>query len=133
MRATIILCDWAEAVGGKLYMQGGGWDRILADTPAMLAVAVVIRVEYNETNVRRHAVLSLVTQDGEPFPAENPLQFDLDFEAGRPPGMQVGQIQTLSFAGKIGGVTLPAGGYRFQLDIDNFRSDDVPFQAVAAL
>jgi hypothetical protein len=133
MRATIMLSDWAESVNGKLYMQGGAWDRIVANTPASFAVSVVVRVEYNETNVRRHAVLALVDEDGSPFPAEAPVRFELDFEVGRPPGMQVGQVQTVNFAGKIGGLIFPPGGYRFQFDVESHRQDDVPFQAVPSL
>lgn len=105
----------------------------MANTPASFAVAVVVRIEYNETNVRRHAVLALVDEDGHPFPAESPVRFELDFEAGRPPGMQIGQVQTLNFAGKIAGLPFPPGGYRFQFDIDQHRQDDVPFQAVPSL
>lgn len=134
MRATIMLCDWAETVNGKLYMQGGAWDRILANTPASFAVTVVIRIDYNETNMLKHAVLSLTTEDGRPFPDSGaPVSFDFTFEAGRPPGMQVGQVQTASFAGKIAGIVLPPGGYRFQFDIEGHKQDDVPFQAVPAL
>ena len=133
MRATIVLCDWAESVNGKLYLQGGAWDRILANTSAAFAVVVVVRIDYNETNMRRHAVLALVDEDGQPFPAESPVRYELDFEAGRPPGMQVGQIQTINFAGKIIGLAFPPGGYRFQFDIEGHRQDDIPFQAVPTL
>src|SRR5688572_3413309 len=101
MRSTLVLCDWAEAVAGKLYMQGGGWNKVLADTPASFAIAVLIRVEYNETNLKKHAVLALVDEDGAAFPAEDPIQVEFDFEVGRPPGMKPGQDQTLTFAAKI--------------------------------
>lgn len=128
-----MLSDWAESLNGKLYMQGGAWDRIMANTPASFAVSVVVRIEYNETNVSRHAVLALVDEDGRPFPTETPVRFELDFEVGRPPGMQVGQVQTVNFAGKIVGLVFPPGGYRFQFDVGAHRQDDVPFQAVPSL
>lgn len=134
MRATIMLSDWAEAVGGKLYMQGAGWDRILADTPASFAVVVAVRIGYDETNVRNQAKLSLTTEDGEPFPQDKPVVFDFEFEAGRPDGMVPGQVQSTGFAGKVTGLTLPRGGYRFQFIIgDGDILDEVPFQAVDAL
>lgn len=134
MRSTVILCDWAEAVQGKLYLQGGGWTSILGNQPVAFAVAVIIRVDYTETNSPRHAVLALVNEDGQPFPSpEEPVVFEFDFEVGRPPGMKPGQNQIVNFAAKLVGLVFPLGGYEFQLHIGEHRQDVVPFTAIPAL
>jgi hypothetical protein len=139
MRSTIILCDWAESIQGKLYVQGGGWNKLLSDTPGQFAVAVICRIEYNETNTPYHAVLALVDEDGQPFPPLNPeagqapARFEIDFEVGRPPGMRPGQTQVFSFTGKLGGFVFPPGGYRFELDISGHRQDAAEFQAAPNL
>jgi hypothetical protein len=137
MRSTIILCDWAESIQGKLYMQGGGWNKVLANTPAGFAVAILFRFEYTETNTPFHAVLSLVDEDGHPFPpavaGQNPVKFEIDIELGRPPGMKPGHTQVVPFAGRLGGFKFPRGSYRFELDIGQHRQDAAEFQAVASL
>jgi len=37
---TVMLCDYAEAVQGKLYIAGGGWSELRGNGPADLALAV---------------------------------------------------------------------------------------------
>ncbi len=96
----LILADKAEAIGGKLYLMGGGFDRVrLATIPgaAQFDVAVGILVGYNETNLK-HA-FELRCED-----PDNNLVFDAPqgaIEVGRPPGMTPGSEQRalLVFAG----------------------------------
>jgi hypothetical protein len=38
MEASLILCDYADAVNGKLYLSGGGWTTLVADQPASVAL-----------------------------------------------------------------------------------------------
>ena len=39
MKITLLLCDHAQEVGGKLYVLGGGWS-IYRGTPVTMALAV---------------------------------------------------------------------------------------------
>jgi hypothetical protein len=136
MRATIALCDWAEVIQGKLYLQGGGWNKILANAQQQVAVAVLFRIEYLETNSPVHAVLALDDEDGgavAPPGTTGPIKFDFNFEVGRPPGMRPGETQTIPFAGKVGGLILPPGGFRWELDVNDHRQDAIEFRAVTSL
>ena len=42
---TLLLCDFAEAVNGKLYVMGGGWNVLFAPgQPVTMSVAAVVAV-----------------------------------------------------------------------------------------
>ena len=129
MRGTVLLCDWAEVVGGKLYAQGIGWINITATRPVQFAAGCLIRVPYDETNKKHSATVKLMTDDGQGFPSEQPVIGSFEFELGRPPGMKHGEEQTVPFAVKLAGITLAPGGYRFELYIDNEPTDIVSFTA----
>jgi hypothetical protein len=88
----VLLADRAESIGGKLYVMGGGFDRVgLGQIPgaANFDVAVSVLVGYNETNVPIAFELRCEDPDGQPvFP---PMQGSI--EVGRPPGMAAGSQQ----------------------------------------
>ncbi len=89
MKAQLVLCDWAEVVGGKLYLQGGGWATIAAAAATQTAVAVLIDIPYTQTNRQHDGVMALYNQDNQPYPPQQPFRIEFQLEAGRPPGMLV--------------------------------------------
>jgi len=127
LSGSLLLCDWAEAIGGKLYAQGIGWVNTIADRPIQFAVACLIRVPYDETNKKHAAEITLVTDDGHPYPEPDAVATGFEFELGRPPGMRHGEEQTVPFAVRLGFQGLAAGGYRFELRIDQELADTVSF------
>ena len=118
MDATVLLCDWAEAIQGKLYAQGIGWRRIKANTPGAIAVGILIGVPYDQTNSPHTAQVKLLTEDGQPWPTEQGAEFGFKFEVGRPPGMKKGEEQSVVFAAQLQGIQFDAGSYSFHLLID---------------
>ena len=63
----LILADGAEVVNGKLYMLGGGWDRITVGNlpwPQHMAIAVAIRVPWMDTNRQTPIEIELTDGDG---------------------------------------------------------------------
>ncbi|MGI9020093.1 MAG: DUF6941 family protein [Solirubrobacterales bacterium] len=95
----MFLADKAEALNGKLYVMGGGWDRIFmpqlpGPLPIPISVAISILVPWNLTNRRFKFVLELTDADGNRV-ALTPEQdvFTVDFEVGRPPGLTPGTPQ----------------------------------------
>jgi hypothetical protein len=129
VKASLLLCDWAEVVQGKLFAQGMGWSIVVADEPIQMAIAVLIRVPYDQTNKNHKAEVRMRTEDGAPYPDEGGM-FQFEFEIGRPPGMKVGQEQNLPFAAKLAGIAFPTGGYLFEIEVDNVLLDTAPFTAV---
>jgi len=75
---TAMLADGAHQVGGKLYILGGQWDRLIvasfpAQHPAM-AVVLVLRVEYTEALRTTDLGIDL-TLDGQPCDIRATVQF----------------------------------------------------------
>ena len=64
----LILADAAEVVGGKLYMMGGGWSRIYAQSEEAferrIAVALSLTVPFNETFEPQSLEVEFVDGDG---------------------------------------------------------------------
>jgi hypothetical protein len=69
---TAMLADGAQQAGGKLYVLGGQWDRlVVSNFPAQhptMAVVLVIKVEYNEA-LDRHQLDVQLSLDGQPMDA----------------------------------------------------------------
>lgn len=92
--AFLILADHSEALNGKLYAMGGGWNTLrFPSLPREWAftVAFAVDVPWDETN-RRHR-LSLQLEDPDGGLLGDP--FAMEFEAGRPPGSIPGQDQRI--------------------------------------
>jgi Family of unknown function (DUF6941) len=90
----LLLADHSEAVNGKLYMTGGGWNVLrLPELPHEWGfhIALGIDVAWDETNRRHDLHLNLHDPDG----VELGEGFSAEFETGRPPGMPAGQEQRL--------------------------------------
>lgn len=118
MRATMLLCDAAQEVGGKLYIIGGGWSVRNVPGPVLMAVAIKVYVGWNEANEERPFVLRLVTQDGQPVDAgKGPVEVSGSMNIGRPAGVRPGSdldtAMAIMFSFELG-----AGAYRFEFEID---------------
>lgn len=130
-RAVLILCDWAEAINGKLYIQGAGFNQLLADAPIPLALAVLWSVPWDQTNTRQVMHLRLMTQDGSPVtdPAGEPLAIKGEFEVGRPPGAKHGDSFPVPLAIKLPPFPLPENDYRWELTVNGKYAAAVSFRA----
>ena len=93
----LILADAAEVNGGKLYLLGGGFDRINIASPLpqrrRMALAVSISVPWASTNERHRLTLDFVDEDG-----NKQANVEGEFEVGRPPGAKAGQTQRIQLA-----------------------------------
>jgi len=61
----MLLADSAQVSEGKLFVLGGGWSRI-GPGPTPSAVAIIIEVPWDQTNVTHRWRLELVDSDGRP-------------------------------------------------------------------
>ncbi|MGO8685460.1 MAG: DUF6941 family protein [Thermoleophilia bacterium] len=115
----ILVADSAQVVGGKLFVLGGGWDRLLVPEipgrPALpFAVAVGIVVPWDLTNRSYTFSLELADADGE-------IVDDLvkgEFEVGRPPGLRPGAAQRFQIAGPAGPEFPDEGRYVVQCRVN---------------
>lgn len=120
------MADRAEAVNGKLYMVGGGWDRMGMTSipgPADFDVAVGVLVGYNETNSPHKIDLVLEDEDNKPVLGPITAQFEL----GRPAGMKLGQTQRFQLVLR-GPFPLPKpGSFHWVVVLDGERKTRTQF------
>lgn len=130
MKVTMLLCDSAQAVNGKLYVLGGGWT-LTGPDPTPSALAILIDVPWDEANKEHRLKLALVTEDGRPVniltgPAgERPLEIGAAFEIGRPAGHRAGTPLSVVMAINIGPLPLPPNArYEWRCYVDDRTDDD---------
>jgi hypothetical protein len=133
----LILCDFAEIINGKLYMQGGGIDRVVADAPVQFCLALLLPIGWNETNRQHEIEISLETEDGQPFPpmvdddgTMGGLRFGGKLEVGRPPGSKAGTTFIARLAVRLPVIGFPEGGYVWKLDVNGVETERMPLVAV---
>ena len=128
----MLLCDAAQAVGGKLFVLGGGWSLIYQpDVPTPAALAVKVAVPWDRANEQLTIRAVLLTEDGEPVDlgAED-VQAEGQVEVGRPPGLKRGQPLDLVFVLNFGPMPYPAGGYVWELSINDEVGARTPFRVL---
>lgn len=131
----MLLCDWAEVLNGKLYMMGAGWTRVTVAQPLILAIAILIRVPWGQSNLKHQIHFEIATEDGQPFMQQTPagaapVRIDGAFEVGRPAGITPGSPLDVPIAFKAGPLMLHPGRFVCQLSIDGNLEKSVTFEAV---
>lgn len=128
----MVLCDFAEAVNGKLYIMGAGWEQLRANAPVPVAVALIVTVPWDQTNAQHELIMELADEDGHRVTLGSPPQEVVQrvtFEAGRPPGVRPGTAQNAPLALRFNALPLPLGGYSFIVRIDSAEKARVSFEA----
>jgi hypothetical protein len=81
----LIVADRAEVVSGKLYLMGGGFDRLRPPRfphTMVLGIAVGIRIPYRETDGDHRVAISIQHEQA------RLVGFEAKLTTGRPPGMR---------------------------------------------
>ena len=129
---TMLLCDFAQSVGGKLYIVGGGWSIIRkTEQPASMALAVKLAIPWSHANERHRVEAQLITDEGEPVEREGEaVRAEGNVEVGRPPGLRPGTPLDAAFVLNFQGLDLEPGGYVWELGVDGTVMARAPFQMV---
>lgn len=132
IEATMLLCDAAHAVGGKLYVLGGGWSLLAKVQPrANMSLAVKLSVPWSRANERIQIRAVLITDQGEEvMQGDEPVRAEGDLELGRPPGLRHGTPLDATFVLDFHGLELDVGGYVWELRIEGALAARIPFQVV---
>jgi hypothetical protein len=133
LEATMLLCDFAEEVGGKLYIMGGGWSRILkSGLPTPMSLAVKLSIPWDQAETLHKVTIRLVTVDGELVAKEGqPVRVMGEIGAGKPPGLRPGTPLDLPFAVRFEGISLDPGEYRWELEVDDEQIAAASFEVMA--
>jgi hypothetical protein len=132
MDLDVMLCDFAEVAGGKLFISGAGIDRMdlpsEASAPfvANFGIAGLVRVPWSATNSNHRLQFQFMTEDGRtpdlPPGADTGSQGiggEMQFNVGRPPQATSGQEQLVPIGFNFQGLPLMStGGYVVILSID---------------
>ena len=118
----MLLADAAQVAEGKLNVLGGGWSFI---GPEMVpfSLAILVQVDWSESNHPHNFTLELRDADGQPVllgdPAQ-PVRVEGALEVGRPPGHPAGTPLHVPMAIGFGPLPLPAGQrYVWTLTVDS--------------
>jgi len=131
LEVTLLLCDAADESNGKLYVLGGGWNQLVPDQSVNMALAVLLGVPWDQTNRKVQIAATLMTEDGQQVQVEGQdVGVTGEFEVGRPAGLKPGSNINVPLALKFNGITLPAGGYRWEVQIDGTLMATAPFRAM---
>jgi hypothetical protein len=116
----MLMADSAQVADRKLFILGGGIS-ILPPKPTPVAVAMVIRVPWDQANIRHAWKLELLDEDFAPVMVrDRPLLVGGEFEAGRPVGITPGVALDVPVAINFAALPLQAGQrYTFRLSIDD--------------
>jgi Family of unknown function (DUF6941) len=127
-----MLCDYAEAVNGKLYVMGGGWNvAFAAGQPMNAALAILVIVPWDRTNQKHELHVELVDEDGNLVEVQGQeVRFTGEFELGRPPGIKPGTSLNAPFAWNLQGLQLQQGSYEWKLWIDAEPVESRAFQVL---
>jgi hypothetical protein len=129
MKVNLLLADHADAVGGKLYINGGGWN-VTGPQALPFAIAMLIEVPWDQTNTKHRVLLELLDADGnevEVASDENsePVKIASLLEVGRPPGVKPGTPLAVPFAVNFAAIPLePGAQYVWRLSIDGHSEED---------
>lgn len=129
MRVRMLLCDAAQAVNGKLYILGAGWN-VIGPQPSPSAIALQIDVPWDQANERHRVKLRLLTQDGQPVVVptpvgDRPVELGAEFEVGRPAGHPRGAPFSVVMGINIGPLPLPpASRFEWKCYVDDEPHED---------
>ena len=131
MKSLMMLADYAEAINGKLYIQGGGWSQIRRSPMDTISfgIAVKMLVGWNEANRKHHVAIALKDEDGVVFKpnGEDPFLVESELEVGRPPGLRAGTDIDAPMAINVGALPIEPGRYILELSIADTVIDSVTF------
>ena len=133
MEATMLLCDWAEQINGKLYIQGGGWSLAAANRPISIALAIRLAIPWDRTNLPHKVEVKLIDDDTQEVVKDevgNPITMDGKVEVGRPAGLVPGTPIDAPLAIRVPQITLPPGAYRWELHVGGDKIGHVSFRAL---
>jgi hypothetical protein len=128
MKATLLLCDYAQVAGGKLTAVGAGWT--FTSPVTSHAVGILLDVPWDMANVRMPWRIELkdadgraVIQDGPDGPV--PVQAGGEIEVGRPVGTPAGTPIPVAIAIPVHGVVLqPSARYVWEFTLNGETQDD---------
>ena len=132
----LILADSAQVIANKLYLLGGGWDRLMVNKvfpfDQHCAIAVSLKVPWNETNQKHTFKIEVISEDQNTEEPKSVAEIQGQFEVGRPAGIPVGQDQRIQLAIDMGLKIESPGTKNIIASIDGTQLKQLHFNVVSA-
>ena len=127
----LILADHAEVIGGKLYMNGGGWNRVATKgsfpVTKSFSVALAIRVPWTLTNKPHKFEITVQNDDA----TETLASIGGQIETGRPVGIPPGSSQISQMAANWNVTFRDPGDYVCFVKLNDIERRRVPFAVIS--
>jgi hypothetical protein len=149
MDAKVMLCDFAEVSGGKLFITGAGISLLASGSPTApypvnISLAILVSIPWTETDSQHVMTIELISeatggqervmlsdQLPEGHAPEDMGTIVFIFSAARLPTMMDGDESTMPVAVPLFGLPLPElGPYFFSVRIDGREMDRASFRLV---
>ncbi len=130
----MVLADAATAADGKLYIHGGGWNRInVASFPVVysFALGIQFRIPWTDTNVPCTIEFDVVDEDERSIFPDEAKKIKGEITAGRPPDLIPGDDQVLSMGIRINPEFQHAGQYKAIMRLDGVPAQSAKFRVIA--
>lgn len=128
--SAFFLADHAVVESGKLYVNGGFFDRLhFPSFPAVttFSVVAVLFVPWRAHHQLHKFSIFFADADGQRLQGE----FQGDFQLGSPPDMRAGDSSVLPLAATVGGFLVPrAGEYSAIMEVDGTEVAKWAFKAI---
>ncbi len=140
-KATMLLCDHAVVADGKLYINGGGWT-VTGPVPGPAAIALDVKVPWDEREDEHEFVLELLDADGQPVlvPSSGrelqPIRIEVGFQVQTKVDVKPGVPLDAPLAFTLGPLPLaPGSRFEWRLTIDGHTDEDwtLPFSTRPAV
>ena len=122
----LILGDYVHVADGKLYLQGGGWERLTVNngfpTKRMVGIATSILVPWDETNQTGNLEIEVQTEDGQLL-----AKINGQLKVGRPPDHPPGMSQRSQVAANLMLEFKTAGSYVIIARLEEQEMKRTPF------
>ena len=150
MDAKVMLCDFAEVAGNKLFITGAGISLLASPGtdspyPINVSLAILVSIPWTDTDTQHSLTIELVSEvaggsqqriplaeqlpDGHPEGDMGMIVFV--FSAARVPTMVPGDESTMPIALPLFGLPLPElGPYWFSVRIDGREMDRASFRLI---
>ncbi|GAB4329343.1 MAG: hypothetical protein Kow0010_13640 [Dehalococcoidia bacterium] len=129
----VIVADHAEIAANRLFLMGGGRDAFRTDNmpgPLRMAIAVGIRVGWEETNLPHTIIATVEDDDGKEL-----VRINAQVNVGRPPELPPGSSQLAQLAAPMVLQVQRYGGYRVRVvtgEGTSNREVTIPFRVLPA-
>jgi len=141
MELDVLLCDYAQVAGEKLFVSGANIDRIRFEAgtggPYVInaSVAGLVHVPWMSTNAEHVLTIKLVTEDGKTPELPSGMEVsdqgiggEIRFNVGRPPQLTGGEEQNVPFAFNFQNLPLmQSGRFSVVFSLDGAEARRVPF------